>query len=150
MASLIGPLGGQLGLAVGAGGGLVWAGSGWEALVTAAAALAAAKATAKGMEGLEGKGSHLDLFSGLPDSPSSSCVDCRVLLGAWIGLAGLGPVLGEVLVEVESLILLPALTQVLGDGSAGTATSTVAATSVPCVAAAAPTAGVPERYFVST
>ena len=77
-----------------------------------------------------------------------------------MGLAGLGPVLGEVLVEVGSMVLLPALTQVLGDGSAVTAAaaiavvaaialSTVAATSVPCVAAAAPTAGVPERYFVS-
>ena len=117
--------------------------------MTAAAALAAAKATAKGMEGLEGKGSHLVLFRGLPDSPSSSCVDCQVLLGAWIGLAGLGPVLGEVLVEVGSMVLLPALTQVLGDGSAGSAASTLAASSVPCVAAAAPTVGVPERYFVS-
>ena len=58
-------------MADGAGGGLVWAGSGWEALVTAAVALAAARATAKGMEGLVGEGSHLDLFCGLPDSPSS-------------------------------------------------------------------------------
>ena len=114
------------------------------------------------MEGLEGEGSHLDLFCGLPVSPSS-WVACRVLLGAWVGLAGLGPVLGEVLVEVGSMALLPALIQVLGAGSAVTAAavavaavalalSTAAAASVPCVAAvlgAAPTLGVPERYFVS-
>ena len=162
-------------MADGAGGGLVWAGGGWEALLTAAVALASARATAKGMDGLAGEGSHLDLFMGLPDSPSS-CVACRVLLGACVGLAGTGPVLGEVLVVLESLVLLPALTQVLGDGSAttslsassGTATSAApsaitataaaaassgassgTAVSCPCVAVAAPTTEVPESYFVS-
>ena len=75
-------VGGQLGLAAGVVGGLAWVGSGWGALVAAAVALAAAKATAYGMQGLDGEGSHLDLFFGLPVSPSS-CLD---LLGAGVGL----------------------------------------------------------------
>ena len=76
-------VGGQLGLAgtvvVRTGGGFGWAVGGWEALPMAAAALAAAKATAKGIVGLAGDGSHLDLLMGLPVSPSPS-VGCRVLL----------------------------------------------------------------------
>ena len=156
-------------MADGAGGGLVWAGGGWEALLTAAVALAAARATAKGMDGLAGEGSHLDLFTGLSDSPPS-WVACRVLLGALVDLAGLGPILGEVLVEVESLVLLPALTQVLVVDSAITATSLSASSgtatsaapsaitataaaaasartsdSTGTAAAVAPATGVPER-----
>ena len=62
-----------------AGGVLVCAGGGWEALPTAAVALAAARATAKGIDGLTGEGFHLVLFSGLSISPPS-WVPCRVLL----------------------------------------------------------------------
>merc|ERR1711954_590813 len=98
-------VGGQLGLA---------AVGGWEALDTAAVALAAARATAKGMVGLTGAGSHLVLFGGLAGSPPS-WVAWRVLFPC---LAGLEPVpedLGDVLVEVgvEPLVLLPPLVQVL-------------------------------------
>ena len=106
------------------------------------------------MDGLAGEGSHLDLFTGLPDSPSSWVV-CRVLLRALVNLAGLGPILEEVLVEVGSLVLLPALTQVLGVSSASAAAAASSgaslgtAVSCPCVAVAAPTMEVPERYFVS-
>ena len=79
-------VGGQLGLAagvvaVGAGEGLGWAEGGCDALPTAAAALAAAKATAKGIVVLAGEGSHLDLLLGLLGSPPSS-VGCLVLLHA--------------------------------------------------------------------
>ena len=101
---------------VGVGGGLVLAIAvgGWEALLTAAVALAAARATAKGMVGLAGEGSHLDLFVGLTGSPPS-WVAWRVLFPC---LAGLEPVLedlGDVLVEVgvEPLVLLPPLVQIL-------------------------------------
>ena len=96
------------------------------------------------MQGLEGVGSHLDLFFGLPVSPSS-CVACLVLLGAWLGLTWLRAGMGEVLVEMESPSLLPALLHVLG-----AAAVTVAVTATPSVgsAAASPSLGVPERSTV--
>ena len=127
-------VGGQLGLtagvvAVGAGRGLGWAGGGWEALPIAAVALAAAKATAKGIVGLAGEGSHLDLLIGLPDSPPS-WVGCLVLLQALVCTAGLWLGMGVV------LCLLPTLTQVLGEGSSS-AVATVAAAVAVTVAAAA-------------
>ena len=128
-------VGGQLGLAAGvvvvsAGGWFGWAGGGWATLPIAAAALAAAKVTAKGILGLTGEGSHLDLLVGLPVSPPSS-VGCRVLLLAagwavWLKL-GLGVV----------LCLLPTLTQVLGEDSAPATVATVA----PAVTAAVAIAG---------
>ena len=128
-------VGGQLGLTagvavVGAGRGLGWAGGGWEALPIAAVALAAAKATAKGIVGLAGEGSHLDLLMGLPDSPPSS-VGCRVLLQAlgWTAWLWLG--MGVV------LCLLPTLTQVLGEDSSSSAVATVAAAVAVTVATAA-------------
>ena len=119
--------------------------------MAATVALAAARVTAKGMLGLVGEGSHLDLFEGLAVSPSSS-VCCRVLL---------------------LLELLPTLTLVLGDGAAPSAVAAVApivpvvvgsvtssataasaclpaapATSSLCTAAPA-TTGTPGRFIVS-
>ena len=81
------------------------------------------------MLGLDGEGSHLDLFLGLPVSPSSS-VACLILLGAW--LAWLESGMGEVLVSVL------------------TAAVTGAATTAPSVArvSAPPSLGVPERLNV--
>ena len=127
-------VGGQLGLTAGvagvrAGGGLGWAGGSWEALPIAAVALAAAKATAKGIEGLAGEGSHLDLLTGLSDSPPS-WVGCRVLLQALVCTAGLWLGMGVV------LCLLPTLTQVLGEDSSSSAVATVAAAVAVTVAAA--------------
>ena len=98
--------------------------------MAAAVALAAAKATANGILGLDGEGSHLDLFLGLPVSPFSSSVACLILLGAW--LAWLESGMGEVLVSVLS------------------AAVTGAATATPSVAriAAPPSLVVPERLNV--
>ena len=122
-------VGGQLGLAVVGG---------WEALVTAAVALAAARATAKGMVGLTGEGSHLVLFGGLAGSPPS-WVAWRVLFPC---LAGLGPVLedlGDFLVEVgvKPLSLLPPLIQVLvvvgASGASGACTGAATPAATPGV-----------------
>ena len=107
------------------------------------------------MQGLEGEDSHLDLFFGLPVSPSS-CVACLVLLGAWLGLTWLGSGMGEVLVEMESLSLLPALLHVLGTAAVAVAAaalelSAAAAASVPCAATVLvtpPSLGVPEKSTV--
>ena len=95
------------------------------------------------MLGLDGEDSHLDLFLGLPVSPSSS-VACLVLLGARLDLAWLGSGMGEVLVGMESLSLLPAPLNVL------TAAVPVAAAATPSVArvAASPSPEVPERSTV--
>ena len=129
-------VGGQLGLTagvavVGAGRGLGWAGGGWEALPIAAAALAAAKATAKGIVGLAGEGSHLDLLLGLPDSPPS-CVGCRVLLHAlgWTGSAA---------ATIAASACLPA----------ATAASSPLGTAASCLSPATPATETPERYVVS-
>ena len=137
------------------------------ALPMAAAALAAAKATAKGIAGLAGDGSHLDLLLGLPVSPSPS-VGCRVLLAlCWVSWLGV------------ILCLLPSLTQVPGEGpavvpavaivaAAGSVAAAVAASAClpatvaasshpdtaasclcPSAPASTPAAGTPERYDVS-
>ena len=74
-------VGGQLGLAAGVVEGIEGVEDGCGALLIAAAALAAAKATANGIDGLTGEGSHLVLFPGL--SPPS-WVPCLVLLFALV------------------------------------------------------------------
>ena len=155
-----GPLGGQLGLVVRAGGGLglglAVAVGGCVALVTAAVALAAARVTAKGIVGLTGEGSHLVLFGGLAGSPPS-WVAWRVLFAC---LTGLGPVLEDL---GDILAVAPTASS---DASGASGASSEAATpavspgvtpstacSWPCVAvtapAPAPAPGIPERYFVS-
>ena len=138
------------------------------ALPMAAAALAAAKATAKGIVGLAGDGSHLDLLVGLPVSPSPS-VGCRVLLLALFWVSWLGII----------LCLLPSLTQVPGEGpavvpavaivaAAGSVAAAVTTSAClpaasaasppsgtatpglcPSAPASTPAAGTPERYDVS-
>ena len=166
-------VGGQLGLAAGVVEGVE---DGWETLLIAAAALAAARATANGIDGLTGEGSHLVLFSGL--SPPS-WVLCLVLLLALVllsalrlleaaaaavsssGASGAWPGLGVVLLP----LLLPAVTQVLEDDAAVVTASPSSASGAAatlgswllgswlCPAATAlapaPATGTPERLFVN-
>ena len=127
------------------------AGGGGGALVAAAVALAAARVTAKGMLGLVGEGSHLDLFEGLAVSPSSS-VCCRVLLLLKL-LPALTLFLGNVAAPSAVAAVAPIVPVVVGSvtTSATAASACLPATpaaSSPCMAAPT-TTETPGRFVVS-